>query len=301
MHGINLTTQMDIFYHAMNYASKGIIGASCYGAFKRIIAEEARQLIEDLAKCNYKAPSEASRSSSRLRGSGLIGLDRMTDIEAKLDAIMNKLGNNEKRMHTANEVGPEDKGERRISAEGPIEEEPYHVEGALYLNANRSYTFKPNPNLLTHYTPALRNHESFSYGRGAQQGPKPRQNYHHTYAQPKYQEQQQQRDNRGEYQGQKRTQSFEDQMLQFMGENKRILNMHEKRLSELENFQANTIVFKTNTNASLRNMETQVGQLALSLQNQSRNAFPSRTEINPKDLTPTALRGNDELQGNKKM
>ena len=50
MHGIDLTTQMDIFYHAMNYASKGIIDASCCGAFKRRSAEEARQLIEDLAK-----------------------------------------------------------------------------------------------------------------------------------------------------------------------------------------------------------------------------------------------------------
>ena len=58
MHGIDLTTQMDIFYHAMNYAaSKGIIDASCCGAFKRRNAEEARQLIEDLAKCNYKDPS----------------------------------------------------------------------------------------------------------------------------------------------------------------------------------------------------------------------------------------------------
>ena len=28
MHGIDLTTQMDVFYHAMNYASKGIIDAS---------------------------------------------------------------------------------------------------------------------------------------------------------------------------------------------------------------------------------------------------------------------------------
>ena len=27
MHGIDLTTQMDVFYHAMNYASKGIIDA----------------------------------------------------------------------------------------------------------------------------------------------------------------------------------------------------------------------------------------------------------------------------------
>ena len=40
-------------------------------------------------------------------------------------------------------------------------------------------------------------------------------------------------------------------MLHFMSENKRILNMGEKRFSELENFQANTIVFQTNTNAIL--------------------------------------------------
>ena len=63
-------------------------------AFKRRNAEEACQLIEDLAKCNYKAPSEASGSSSRLKGNGLIGLDRMITIEAKLDVVMNKLGNN---------------------------------------------------------------------------------------------------------------------------------------------------------------------------------------------------------------
>ena len=35
MHEIDLTTQMDIFIHAMNYASKSIIDASCCGAFKR--------------------------------------------------------------------------------------------------------------------------------------------------------------------------------------------------------------------------------------------------------------------------
>ena len=51
MHGIDKITQMDIFYHAMNYTSKGIIDAACVGAFKRKSAEEANQLIEDLAKC----------------------------------------------------------------------------------------------------------------------------------------------------------------------------------------------------------------------------------------------------------
>ena len=57
MHGIEQMTQMDIFYHAMNYTSKGIIDASCCGAFMRKSAEEANQLIEDLAKSYYRALS----------------------------------------------------------------------------------------------------------------------------------------------------------------------------------------------------------------------------------------------------
>ena len=77
--------------------------------------------------------------------------------------------------------------------------------------------------------------------------------------------------------------------------------MLEKKFSELENFQANTTGFQTNINATLRNLETQVGYLALSLQSQSKNIFPSSTEINPKDLTLTSMRGSDELQGSKKM
>ena len=34
MHGIDLKTQRDIVYHALNDTSKGIIDALCYGAFK---------------------------------------------------------------------------------------------------------------------------------------------------------------------------------------------------------------------------------------------------------------------------
>ena len=41
MHGINQITQMDIFYHAMNYFAKGIIDAAYYGAIKRKSAKEA--------------------------------------------------------------------------------------------------------------------------------------------------------------------------------------------------------------------------------------------------------------------
>ena len=55
----------------------------------------------------------------------------MTAIEGKLDALMNKLGNNERKMHTALEVGTVDEGERRKSAdEGLTHEGPYQVEEA---------------------------------------------------------------------------------------------------------------------------------------------------------------------------
>ena len=56
----------------MNYTSKGIIDAACCGAFKRKSVEEANQLIEDLAKSNHRAPSEASGRNNRLRGGGVI-------------------------------------------------------------------------------------------------------------------------------------------------------------------------------------------------------------------------------------
>ena len=75
----------------------------------------------------------------------------MTAIEAKLDVVMNKLGSNERRMHTANEVGAVKEG-IRSSAEGLVEEEPYQVQETKYMSEQGSYHFKPNPNLPTHYT-----------------------------------------------------------------------------------------------------------------------------------------------------
>ena len=115
----------------------------------------------------------------------------MTAIEEKLDALMNKLGNNERRMHMALEIRTVDGDKRNSTEKGPTHEGSYQVEEAQYLNANRSYTFKPNLNLPTHYTPALMNHENFSYGGGAQQVQRLRQNLLQNHASLGFQQQQQ--------------------------------------------------------------------------------------------------------------
>ena len=166
MHGIDLKTQMDIVYHSLNDTSKGIIDGSCCGAFKRKSVEEARDLIEDLAKCNMKAPSETSRSNSRVRGIGVIELNKMTSMEVNLDAIMHRMDKHERKVHYVHEIVAMEREGIRRSAEMPTEEDSYGVEEAKYMNEPRSYHFKPNPNLPTHYNPALRNHENFSYGGG---------------------------------------------------------------------------------------------------------------------------------------
>ena len=125
-------------------------------------------MIEDLAKCNMKAPSEFSMENSR--GKGIMELSKMTAMEAKLDGIMHRMDKQERKIHTAHEIGAVEREQMRRSVDVPTEEDCYGVKEVKYVNEPRNYHFKPNPNLPTHYSPALRNHENFSYGGGALQG-----------------------------------------------------------------------------------------------------------------------------------
>ena len=115
----------------MNYTSKGIVDAASRGAFRRKSVESATQFIEKLAKRNYRAPSEALGSNSRLRTGGVIKLNKMSAIEAKLDTIIKRMNNQERRGHSYNEVGIVEGAEQKsIVEQGLAHEGPYHVEEA---------------------------------------------------------------------------------------------------------------------------------------------------------------------------
>ena len=85
-------------------------------------------------------------------------------------------------------------------------------------------------------------------------------------------------------------------MLQFMGDNKKMLNLHEQKFAELGATATNFQIFQNTTNATLKNLETQVGQLALTLQRQRKDAFPNDTKKNPKDCMAVHLRSGKELE-----
>ena len=126
MHGIEQMTQMDIFDHAMNYSSKRIVDAASRGAFRRKSVEEATWLIEELAKSNYKAPFEASESSNRFRAGGVIELNKIIAIKAKLDALMNRMNTQERRSHLVNEMVIVNGAEPNyVADQGLVHEGPY--------------------------------------------------------------------------------------------------------------------------------------------------------------------------------
>ena len=83
-----------------------------------------------------------------------------------------------------------------------------------------------------------------------------------------------------------------------MGDNKKLLNLHEQKFAELEASNTNSQIFQKTNNASLKNLETQIGQLALNLQNQMKDAFPSDTKKNPKDCMAVQLRSGKDLEEN---
>ena len=85
-------------------------------------------------------------------------------------------------------------------------------------------------------------------------------------------------------------------MLQFIGDNKKLLNLHEQKFAELGATATNFQIFLNTTIATLKNLETQVGQLAVTLQSQRKDAFPSDTKKNPKDCMAVQLRSGKELE-----
>ena len=80
---------------------------------------------------------------------------------------------------------------------------------------------------------------------------------------------------------------------------KKLLNHYEQKFAKLETFKSNTQMFQANTNGSLKNLETQVGQLASTLQNEDKDAFPSDTQKNPRDCMAVHLRSGKELRNSR--
>ena len=72
------------------------------------------------------------------------------------------------------------------------------------------------------------------------------------------------------------------------------MDAYDKRFNSLE-------THCVNMGATIKTLETQIGQLALAVQEQSARTFPSDTEKNPRECKAVTLRSGKELDNTKKQ
>ena len=87
---------------------------------------------------------------------GLHEIERMSSLEAKFEALMNRLNRQAPKESTLGEIA------YMQTRNALMENTPHPIEDAKFMN-NRSYTFRPNNNLPSYYHSGLRNHENLSY------------------------------------------------------------------------------------------------------------------------------------------
>ena len=156
-HGYELSAQVQIFYNGLNYSIRALVDAACVGSITMKTTKDANLMFKELEKNNYQPPSE--RGDGRRQG-GLHEVDRMSSLEAKFKALMARLNQQAPKEPTIGEIA-------YMQVQGALmANPPLQIEDANYVN-NRSYPFRPNNNLPSHYHPGLRNHENFSYSNQA--------------------------------------------------------------------------------------------------------------------------------------
>ncbi|XP_062100520.1 uncharacterized protein LOC133806413 [Humulus lupulus] len=226
---------------------------------------EALILFEDMAMNSCQSQSERSTIK---KANGVFEVDQITSLMAHMSALTNQIkGLTENKVAASQETI---NVAQASSSNGLVDEQCQYV--------NQNYNFRPNNNLPTYYHPSLRNNEIFSYAsnRNVLQPPQepPRQI------------------------GEKPSPSLEELLKTYIVDSKARLDQHGTRLNNIE-------THCTNMGATMKTLETQVGQLANTMKTQMSRSFPSDTEKNPKECNAITLRSGKELDAptveNKKV
>ncbi|XP_073051222.1 uncharacterized protein [Primulina eburnea] len=193
------------------------------------------------------------------RTAGVYAVDPITSLTAQVSALTTQLAAMNKVSISENE------------SPSTVAEELSTPEEVQYIN-NRNqggyggYRGNPPPNT---YHPGLRNHENFSYANNKNVlNPPPGFNTSKGEGKP----------------------SLEDLVGAFVTESGKRMARTESRLDNMETHMGNM-------GATMKSLETQIGQLANALRDQNRGQFPSNTEVNPKEqCKAVTLRSGKELE-----
>ncbi|XP_075504544.1 uncharacterized protein LOC142541982 [Primulina tabacum] len=221
-----------------------------------IFSKTPDEAYELLEQITINSYQWSSERSGSRKPAGVYAVDPITSLTAQVLALTAQIA-------AMNKPGQYTSDVALVTAE----EEPI-VEEAQYINNNRGYGgYRGNPPPNT-YHPGLRNHVNFSYANNKNVlNPPPGFNTQKGEGKP----------------------SFEDLVGTFVTESGKKMARTESRLDSMETHMGNM-------GATMKSLETQIGQLANALKDQNRGQFPSNTEVNPREqCKAVTLRSGKEI------
>ncbi|XP_073309941.1 uncharacterized protein [Primulina huaijiensis] len=223
-----------------------------------IFAKSPDQAYDLLEQMTINSYQWPSERSGVKKQAGIYAIDPITSLTAQVSALTTQIA-------AMNKASTSEVENALV-----VTEEPHIPDEAHYIN-NRNfggyggYRGNPPPNT---YHPGLRNHENFSYANNKNVlNPPPGFNTQKGEGKP----------------------SFEDLVGTFVAESGKRMAKTESRLDNMETHMGNM-------GATMKSLETQIGQLAIALKDQNRGQFPSNTEVNPKEqCKAVTLRSGKEI------
>ncbi|KAL4347969.1 hypothetical protein GQ457_17G008410 [Hibiscus cannabinus] len=253
MHGLPEWTQVSIFYNFVNTPTRMMLDASANGTLLDKPPRESLEILDKLAQNDYQHPT-ARRGSARR---GAAQLDSSDNILAQIASLTNMVKNMQKQPHTQ-EVKAVDAFCDQCGSNHDASECGQQVESSCYVgNYNRNNTSNT-------YNPAWRNHPNFSW-RNQSNTLNPQQPTHPGFQiQPR---QNQQSQPRQEFQQPIEHKSLENTLHQFMNQTSAYMARTDRFIHKTEAFMDRTEMKLQNHDATLKSLETQVGQISQLLSN----------------------------------
>ncbi|KAK8601169.1 hypothetical protein V6N12_051011 [Hibiscus sabdariffa] len=265
MHGLPEWTQVSIFYNSVNTPTRMVLDVSANGTLLDKPPREGLEILDKLAQNDYQHPT--SRRGSTRRGTAQ--LDSSDTILAQIASLTNMVKNMQKQSDIQ-EVKAFDAFCEQCGSNHDASECGQQVESSCYVgNYNRN-------TMSNTYNPAWRNHPNFSW-KNQNNTLNPQQPTQTGFQnQPR---QNQQPLPRQEFQQPTDYKNLENTLTQFMAQTSAYMARTDRFIQKTDAFMDRTEMKLQNHDATLKSLETQVGQISHILNSRPIGGFPSDTEV----------------------
>ncbi|GAU46944.1 hypothetical protein TSUD_180480 [Trifolium subterraneum] len=261
-HGFDELTQIHIFRNGLLQQTKLLLDATAGGSLLSLSAEDATTIIEKMALSD--GHGDYNRNPSQ-RKPGILELDSSDAVLAQNKLLTNTVDQLSKQMSRMISLQEESSKAKQVAycelctGDHPTGHCPPTNEEVNFMGAQqRQGQYQNNA--------GYQRNNNATYGQGWRQdaGPSNRQRQYESFNQPPPQK--------------NPTSSLEETMNKFM-------EMQIQQNQQQQKFQQETQVYQRGNDAVLRNLETQIGQIAREMSNNKNQggSFAANTEPNPKE------------------